>query len=75
MENAKSAALPPAKAALMGLLFAILFLVATGIAVAASYDNDGGSYGDDVVQTEDDADHSETDSDADPSESDEEHSE
>lgn len=82
MEQAKITSLAPAKAALIGLLFALLFLLVGGIAVAASYNNDGGSHDVDAVHSdgdadhsEDDADHSETDSDADHSESDEEHSE
>ena len=75
MEQAKTSTLAPAKAALAGLLFALLFLLVGGVAVAASYNNDGGSHDVDADHSEDDADHSEDDADADPSESDEEHSE
>jgi len=61
MEQAKTSTLAPAKAALTGLLFALLFLLVGGIAVAASYNNDGGSYGVDADHSGDDADHSEDD--------------
>ncbi len=61
MDQAKPTTLAPAKAALVGLVFAILFLVAGGVAVAASYNDDGGSHGVDVEHSEDDADHSEED--------------
>jgi hypothetical protein len=64
MEQAKPTTLAPAKAALTGLVFAVLFLIAGAVAVAASYDNDGGSHGVDADHS-DDGDHSE----------DEEHSE
>lgn len=56
MDQAKPTTLAPAKAALAGLVFAILFLVAGGLAVAASYDSDGGSNGVDADHSEEDAD-------------------
>ena len=59
MEQAKPTTLAPAKAALTGLVFAVLFLIASAVAVAASYDNDGGSNGVEAVHSDDDADLSE----------------
>lgn len=61
MEQAKPTTLAPAKAALTGLVFAVLFLIAGAVAVAASYDGDGDSRGVDAVHSDDDADHSEED--------------